>query len=57
MSVKREAKKWNIRRECERVECERELYGEWSVWSVREECEGVECESVECESVECERVK
>ena len=35
MSVKREAKKWNIRRECERVECERELYGEWSVWSVR----------------------
>lgn len=44
MSVKREAKKWNIRRECERVECERELYGEWSVWSVREECEGVGCE-------------
>ena len=35
MSVKREAKKWNIRRECKRVECERESY------------ERVEC--VECE--------
>ena len=29
------AKEWNVRGNCMR---------EWSVWSVREECEGVECE-------------
>ena len=61
MSVKREAKKWNIRRECKRVECERESYervecvecerGVWGsgmwVWSVTVECESVKCKTVE----------